>query len=128
MMPGTLDYGLLADLHRPENAHDFAPAVRALATQGLRAHDIAAALRLTAAAVIQLLDQPHSGGNTMNPDPRSSAPALAGGPNNGDLEQREAAQELHAREAAGNVEKWRQPSQILTDDERKVLERSKGVA
>lgn len=56
MIPGPLDYARLADLHRPQSAQGFAPAARQLAAQGLRAHDIAQALRLTVAAVTQLLD------------------------------------------------------------------------
>lgn len=56
---GNLDahaYRALAERHRPQAVQDFARAARALAEQGLRPHDIATALRLTAAAVTQLLD------------------------------------------------------------------------
>lgn len=44
-----------------------------------------------------------------------------------DFVQRTAAQEQHARDAASNFMKSRQPGEILTDDERKVIERSKGA-
>jgi hypothetical protein len=46
------DWQLLAQMHRPP---DITEAVRRLAAQGLKPHDIAAALRIGVAAVEQAL-------------------------------------------------------------------------
>lgn len=126
---GTLDYARLADLHRPQHAHDIAPAARQLAAQGLHPRDIAQALRLTVHGVIQLLDhEPQQRGMTMKVHDRTSPAAKAGGPHQGDGGERDAAQRNHAREACANIEKARQPAEVLTADEAATLARSKGVA
>lgn len=61
---------------------------------------------------------------TMKPDPPTSAAAMAGGPNYGDGGERDAAQHAHAREARANIEKARRPDEVLTDAERRTIERS----
>lgn len=51
----------------------------------------------------------------MKPNPQA-APS--------DLEQRTAAQEQHAEDARANIQKARQPSEILTKDEAATIARS----
>lgn len=48
----TGDWGLLARMHQPSDVSD---AVRKLAAQGLKPHDIASSLRIGVAAVEQAL-------------------------------------------------------------------------
>jgi hypothetical protein len=46
---------MAATMHRPNDAAGLAAAARELASQGLKAHDIAASLRIGVAAVEQAL-------------------------------------------------------------------------
>jgi hypothetical protein len=55
---------------------------------------------------------------------RTSAAAKAGGPNQGDGRERDAAQQTQAREARANLLKSREPGEMLTDDERATIGRS----
>jgi len=52
---GVLDYRTAATRHRPTYRAGMAAAARDLASQGLRAHDIAQALGITPIAASQLL-------------------------------------------------------------------------
>lgn len=121
MIPGVLDYRTRADLYRPKHEGDFASSARALASQGLTQRDIAQHLRLDPGAVRRLLNATPTGGSTMTTKPIPHHEAS-------DLERRVAAQEAHARDAARSVTKFRQPTEVLTADERATIERSKGAA
>ncbi len=93
-----------------------APAYRALAELSR-----GGPLRLDPGAVRRLLmTSTRTEETIVKPDDPTTAPS--------DFERRAAVQEQHAREAVRNATKSRQPGEILTDDERKVIERSKGAA
>ena len=57
MKPANLtgDWALLANMHRPP---DITKAIRTMAAQGLKPHDIAASLHIGVAAVLQALHVP----------------------------------------------------------------------
>jgi len=118
-------YQFLADQHRPTTEVGFAAAVLQLARQGLTPRDIGQHLRLDPGAVRRLLTR--NGDATMTINERTSPAAAVGGPNRGDLEEREAARQAHATSAAGNVLKYRQPSEVLTPDERATIDDSEGA-
>lgn len=55
VIPGVMDYALLAQKHRPTDQTALRAEVCRLATTGLKPIDIATALRLDLAAVLEML-------------------------------------------------------------------------
>jgi hypothetical protein len=58
---GALDYRVLAELHRPRDDAALAAECRRLAAIGLRARDVATALRLDLGEVLAILKQQTTG-------------------------------------------------------------------
>lgn len=55
VIPGGLDWRLLADMHRPTDPVAMASEIRRLATSAFNARDIAVALKLDVAYVLEAL-------------------------------------------------------------------------